>query len=201
MSVALAIAHDPEQAQALLHPLRQQILSELTSPDTAANVAKRIGLPRQKVNYHLRELEQVGLLEPVEERKKGNVTEKVVVSVATRWLIDPGALGAIGADPATMREKFSWSYLVARAAKMIGDLASLERGARKAGKKLSTLTLDTDIRFASPTARRQFTEELLQTLGRLVETYNDESAPEGRTYSFFLGAHPAVKGGAEGGEV
>ena len=57
-----------------MDPLRARILSELTTePRSAATLAQRVGLSRQKVNYHLRELERHELVELVEERRNNFV--------------------------------------------------------------------------------------------------------------------------------
>lgn len=191
MSSTLSVVDDPRQAQALLHPLRQQLLAELREPDSAAGVARRLNQPRQLINYHLRELEQLGLLVEVEVRQRGNVTERRMQAAANQWAIDPGALGPIAADLGEVKAKRGWEWLVLRAGQLIRDLAGLAKEATRAGKPVTTLLLESDIRFATPASRRQFTEELLRELGKLAGEYHDETAPGGRSYRFVLMAHPA----------
>jgi DNA-binding transcriptional ArsR family regulator len=70
---AVDVIEDSERAAALLSPMRLQLVESLREPDSAAGVARKLGLPRQKVHYHLRELERAGLVEVLEERRKGNV--------------------------------------------------------------------------------------------------------------------------------
>ena len=48
---------DPAAAAAALDPIRGRLLAELAEPASAAGLAARLGLPRQKINYHLRALE------------------------------------------------------------------------------------------------------------------------------------------------
>jgi DNA-binding transcriptional ArsR family regulator len=182
-----------EKAAAILSPSRLSLLENLREPDSAAGLARRMGLPRQRINHHLRELEKAGLLELVEERRKGNCIEKILKSRARYYLISPEALGPLSAmEPETMRDRFSWSYLVAVAAKAVRDLATLRRRADRARKKLSTFTLQTEVRFASPQARNAFTEELSNTVARLAAKYHDEKTEEGRRFTFFLGAYPTI---------
>jgi hypothetical protein len=50
----LAVITDPAAAGVSLDPVRARLLAELTEPASAAALAGRVGLPRQKVNYHLR---------------------------------------------------------------------------------------------------------------------------------------------------
>jgi DNA-binding transcriptional ArsR family regulator len=166
-------------AAAVLHPLRSRILAELRRPDSAAGLARRIDLPRQKLNYHLRQLEKEGLVELVEERRKGNCTERVVRASAHSYLISPATLGPLATDPDKLRDKFSATYLVALAA--------------RAGKRLPTLSLQTEIRFASPEAQNRFAEELSTQLALLTAKYHDDKAPEGRPFRLFVGSYPKPK--------
>ena len=95
-SAALAVIRDPVQAAALLQPERLRLLEALGEPDSASGLARRFELPRQRLNYHLKELEKAGLVELVEERRKGNCIERVVRATARRYVISPEVLGEIG---------------------------------------------------------------------------------------------------------
>ena len=78
MAAAIQVIQSVEAAAVLFSPARMRILEQLSEPDSAAGVARRLDLPRQQVTYHLRELEQAGLVDFVEERRKGNCIERVV---------------------------------------------------------------------------------------------------------------------------
>jgi DNA-binding transcriptional ArsR family regulator len=188
----LDVIAEPGRAAALLHPLRLEILEQLREPDSASGLARRLHLPRQKVNYHLRELEKEELVELVEERRKGNCVERVVRASARYYLINPATLGHLAADPDKIQDRFSSAYLVAVAARAIGDLAVLRERAEKAGRRLATFSLQTQVRFASAAARNAFTEELANALARLVAQYHDEKAPGGRRFQLFLGSYPSI---------
>jgi len=188
----LALIQQPARAAALLHPMRLRLLENLRQPESATGLARRLRLPRQKVNYHLRELEKARLVELVEERRKGNCIERVVRATARYYLINPAALGKLAADPAELQDRFSSAYLVAVAARAIGNLATLRERAARAGKRLATFTLETGIRFATAADRSAFTEELANDMARLAAKYHDEKSPGGRRFRFFLGAYPAV---------
>ena len=191
-ATALDLIQQPGRAAALLHPMRLRLLENLRQPDSATGLARRLRLPRQKVNYHLRELEKARLVELVEERRKGNCIERVVRATARYYLINPAALGKLAADPAELQDRFSSAYLVAVAARAIGDLATLRQRAERAGKRLATFTLESQVRFASAADRSAFTEELANQLARLVAKYHKEKTPGGRRFQFFLGAYPAI---------
>lgn len=91
----------PEEAAAVLDPMRIRLLRNLEFPASATSLARRLHLPRQKINYHLRELERRGLVRLVRERKVGNCTERLVQAVARRLVLSPEVLGGLAADPAT----------------------------------------------------------------------------------------------------
>jgi DNA-binding transcriptional ArsR family regulator len=180
-------------AAAVLHPVRSRILAELREPDSAAGLARRLHVPRQKLNYHLRKLEKEGLVELVEERRRGNCTERVVRASARSYLISPATLGPLATDPEKLRDKFSATYLVALAAQAIRDIARLSRGAERAGKRLPTLSLQSEVRFASAEAQNSFAEELATHLAQLTAKYHDDTAPDGRPFRLFVGSYPKPK--------
>jgi DNA-binding transcriptional ArsR family regulator len=193
---SLDVIRRRETAAALLQPLRGEILDRLREPESASGLARRLGLPRQKVNYHLRELEKEGLVELVEERRRGNCTERVVKATARSYLISPEVLGALGSRPDRIPDRLSAAYLVATAGQAVSDVGQMQERAEEAGQRLATLTLTSEVRFASAEARNAFAEELATTLARLAARYHDESAPGGRRFRFFTGGYPAP---AEGG--
>jgi len=180
------------QAAALLHPLRLRIIENLREPDSASGLARRLQIPRQKANYHVRELEREGFLEQVGEHRKGNCVERMVRASANAYLIDPALLGTLGIDPSNVQDRFSSAYLVAVAAKAIRELSVLRSRAEKAGKRLATLTLQTEVRFASAADRNAFAEELARSVGYLSAKYNDGKAEGGRTFQFFVGGYPSL---------
>jgi predicted ArsR family transcriptional regulator len=58
----IQVIDDPAAATVALEPVRNRLLSELAAPASAATLAARVGLARQKVNYHLHALEAHGLV-------------------------------------------------------------------------------------------------------------------------------------------
>lgn len=200
MGAAVGMVSSAEQASAMLEPARMRLLGELATPDSASGLARRLGMPRQRVNYHLRELERAGLVALVEERKKGNCTERVVAATARSYLIDPAVLGPLGADPDRVEDRFSSAYLVALAARAIREVAELRARAEREGKKLATISAQAEVRFASAADRAAFAEDLASAVAQLVHEYHDEAAPGGRVYRFVMGGYPAITGeeGTEG---
>ncbi|MCZ0727745.1 ArsR/SmtB family transcription factor [Mycolicibacterium iranicum] len=74
---------DPAAAVSALDPTRGRLLAELAEPASAATLASRVGITRQKVNYHLRALEQHGLVAAAGERRWGGLTERLLVATAS----------------------------------------------------------------------------------------------------------------------
>jgi DNA-binding transcriptional ArsR family regulator len=191
-SGSLDVIASAGRAAALLDPLRQRLLEELREPDSAAGLARRLRLPRQRVNYHLRELEKQRLVELVGRRRRGNCTARILRATARTYVISPAALGGVGAAPGTARDRFSAAYLVAVAARAVQDVGALGARAEKEGRRLSTLTLETEVRFASAEARAAFAEDLARALARLTGKHHDAKAPGGRTFRFVVAGYPAV---------
>ena len=187
----LHVIEDPSAAALALDPIRNRLLSELTAPASAAALAARLGLTRQKVNYHLRALEAAGLVEPAEERQWGGLTERLMVATAASYVVSPAALGAIAVDPDRARDRLSASYLIALAARAVREVSALWRGARAANKRLATLSIDTVIRFKSPADRAAFTADLARAITELAARYHDDKAPRGRPHRLVVASYPA----------
>jgi DNA-binding transcriptional ArsR family regulator len=183
------VIDDPTVATVALEPMRSRLLSELAEPASAATLAVRVGLPRQKVNYHLHALEAHGLVRLAEERKWGGLTERLLVATASSYVVSPSALGA-AADPNREVDRLSASYLIALGARVVREVSDLMRRAKEAGKGLATLAVDTEVRFRSAADRAGFSQELTEAITELVSKYHDESAPGGRAHRLVLVAHP-----------
>jgi DNA-binding transcriptional ArsR family regulator len=184
------VIDDPATATVALEPVRSRLLSELAAPASAATLATRVGLGRQKVNYHLRALEAHGLVRLAEERLWGGLTERLLVATAASYVVSPSALGPIAVDPDREVDRLSASYLIALGARIVREVADQVRRARKAGKRLATLAVDTEVRFKSPADRAAFSTELADAIAKLVSKYHDASAPGGRAHRLVVVAHP-----------
>lgn len=185
----LAVIDDPAAAIVALDPVRARVLAALSEPGSATTVAASLGLPRQQVNYHLRVLEEHGLVELVAERPRRGVTERVMQATATGYVVSPQALGDNAAVP-ERTDRLSARYLIALAARVVSEVADLSAAADRAGQSLATLALDTEIRFASAADRAAFTNELAEAMVMLASKYHDATASGGRWHRVVVGAHP-----------
>jgi DNA-binding transcriptional ArsR family regulator len=192
MQAAVQVIQDPVHASTVLEPERLRLLEMLAEPDSASGVARKLGLQRQKVNYHLQQLERDGFVELVEERRKGNCMERVMRATARSYVISPSALGRLGLTPEEAGDRYSTAYLIGAAARVIREAALLRSRADRAQKKLASFTLETEVRFASAVERTAFAEELTNAVARLAAKYHTESSPSGRTFRFVVSGYPAV---------
>jgi len=193
MTASVVVIDTAEQAQVLLQPARLQIMEQLSKPASAASLARDLGLPRQRLNYHLRELEEHRLVELVEERHRGSISERVYRRVGDRFAVSVAALGDLGSTPVAVQDRFSSAYQIALASRVIADVANLREGAAASGKRLPTLSLELDVRFASAEARSAFAQELAETMAALAKKYHDQRASGGRAFCVYLGAYPKPK--------
>jgi DNA-binding transcriptional ArsR family regulator len=189
MGHAVEVITGADAAAAAVHPLRRRILGRLAEPGSAAGVARELGMPRQRVTYHVRELERLGLVEVVGERKRGNCVERLVRATARSYLIAPEATGAAGAAEG-IADRFSTSWLLGVAAQTIRDVGRLREKADSAGKRLPTFSLQTEVRFATPAAQHEFAEELATSVAALVSRYHDSDAQGGRSFRVNLFSYP-----------
>lgn len=188
--VDIQVIDDPASATVALEPMRSRLLSELAAPASAATLAARVGLTRQKVNYHLNALEEHGLVRLAEERKWGGLTERLLVATAASYVVSPGAMGPVAVDPKREIDRLSASYLIALGARIVREVGDLVRRARESAKRLATLSVDTEVRFRSPADRAAFTMELTEAIAKLVAKYHDPSAAGGRAHRLVVVAHP-----------
>ena len=185
---------DPAAAVVALDPVRSRLLAELREPASAATLAERVGVSRQKVNYHLRQLEAHGLVEVSGTRTWGGLTERLLVATAAGYVVSPEAFGAAGSAPERARDRLAAAYVVALAARVVAEVGGMARNALRERKRLPVLGIDTAIRFRSPDERAAFADELTATVTRLASKYHDEHAPDGRWQRLTVAVHPVPRG-------
>ena len=194
---SLDLVREPARAAALLHhPLRLKILAALMEPDSAAGVARRMNLPRQTVNYHVRELARARFLARAGRRRRRHLYEQCYVATARGYVLSPELLGKLAADPAQVADTFSAKYLLGMASKLQSELARSVELSAATGKRLATLSINTELRFTSPEQRAAFTAELqraiVDVVGRHSSAFSnaDGSAAEGRPFRLVVGCYP-----------
>ena len=185
MATSVRVIRDPQAATAVLHPVRLSILEHLSAPDSASGVSRRLHLPRQKVNYHLRQLEARGLLRLVGERRIGNCTERLLQAVADGFVLSPRMLGDVAADrtsgPAAPAQR-----LLAAAARIEREVgATIDEGGEPTG---GVHALELEVRLPSDEAARAFASETASLLRSLAARYG-ATAPS-PTHRVLIAVHP-----------
>ena len=186
MVAALDVVRGGERLRGGLSPLRRRLLAELREPASAAVLATRLGQSRQRLNYHVRELEKAGLVELVELRPRRGCVERVVRATARAVMVDPAASGDL--QTAT-QDRFAADALLAVAARTISDVATMRARADAQGRRLVTFAIEAEVGFAHPADIQRFAERLGRQVTELVATF-DSGRPEHR-YRLVAGGHPA----------
>lgn len=181
------VIEDASAAAAALDPIRARLLGELATPASAAELASRVGIARQKVNYHLKALEARGLVTLAEERRHGGITERLLQASAATYVVSPAVVSASAADPEANADQQSAGYLVALAGRLVREVGLLARRAGSSGKRLPTLTIDTQIGFRSAEDRAAFADELTAAVLDLAAKYHHD---DGRPHRLVLASHP-----------
>ncbi|MCS6625238.1 winged helix-turn-helix domain-containing protein [Roseibacterium beibuensis] len=184
-----ALLDDLDTALLALAPVRRRILAALAEPASAAGLSEQLGMPRQKIGYHLRALEGAGLVRPAGERRKRGFTERLFVA-ARDHVLDP-ALMQTPSDPDAVdaQDRHAADHLISTASTIVRDVARMRQDAAAEGSRLLTLTVEADVVFAVPADFDAFTEEVSAAVADLARKY---AAPSGRRYRLTAAAYPAT---------
>jgi len=194
---ALESVRDPSRISALVeHPLRLAILRSAAQPKSATEIAAGLGLPRQRVNYHIGRLRRAGFLVPAERRRRRGLFEQRYRASAKAYVVAPDALGPVSARADQVEDRLSAEYLVALAAQLQGELGQVVTEATRQGKRVATLSISTDVRFTSPEQRARFARALQRAITSVVGRYagpanTEEGGPAaGRLFRLVVGCYP-----------
>jgi len=192
----VATISSPGRASALLHPLRLRVMSLARRPVSAAEMARTLGLPRQRVNYHVRALERAGLLRPAGRQRRRNMVEQRYVAAARSFVLSPDLLGPLGADWRDIPDTASADYLLALSEQVRRDLELASSEASAEGKRLATLSLKSQFRFESPAQRAEFAAAVRDAVVGVIARHSSPSRLEngrpgrGRPYRLVLACYP-----------
>ncbi|GII01984.1 ArsR/SmtB family transcription factor [Planobispora takensis] len=208
----MTLMDEPDRLRVALTPIRRRLLARLREPASAARLAAELGLPRQRVNYHFKALEQAGLIELVEERPRRGFAERIMRATANAFLVDPGVLsptetgepsgaepgGSSGAEPGDgferIADRYAAEHLVEAAAGTVREVTRMAAAADRRGVRLLTFTLEAEVRFEAPGDVHRFTDELAEAVAQVAARFD---TPGGRSYRLLAGGHPTPRQGAE----
>lgn len=184
---SVASVVDPVVLQALAHPIRLRILAALREPGSPAEAARHLGDARQKVNYHVKELERAGLVRRVGERRVGNLVESLYQAVAGTFLVsprvawtDPRRVGAL-ADQIALETLVAAGERLQRAAALLLDRAAFE------GEQIASATIEAELRLDGEAQHAAFLSEYAAAVGPLLKKYGTR---DGDPYRVIFAVHP-----------
>jgi hypothetical protein len=196
---------DAGAAYSLLHPIRRRILESLREPDSASGLARRFRMPRQVLNYHVKEMARVRLLRPAGKRKRRALFEQCYVASAVAYVLSPQIVGSLAASPGSLGDRFSAGYLLGMANQVQEEVGYALDRAETSGKRVATLGMNSQIRFVSAEQRAQFAQALDSAMLSVIQRFttlfqNTEGmVAEGRAYRLVLGCYPIAD--PDGGTV
>jgi DNA-binding transcriptional ArsR family regulator len=194
VSSSVALVSDAAKARAALTPLRRELLERLRAPNSAASLAGQLEMPRQKLAYHLRVLEEAGLIKLVEERPRRGFIERVLVACADTFVLDPALVQGATERAGEAQDRHASEHLVRIAAGLVRDVARMREAADHEGKRLLTLTVETELTFATPADFDQFSDQLSDAITELAKRYAASPLRKGgRRYRLVAAAHPAIQ--------
>ena len=182
---------DRDTVGVLASPLGRELIAALDEPDSAASLARRFEMSRQRIGYHMRGLEKAGCIELSGQRQQRGLTERLYRARPLAYVYAPKSRR----PSPSRKERYSWTSLVNLLSGSLWDLVRLRTRADPAGKHLTTLALDTEVSFASSSASKTFTEDLLVAIRAVIRKHETEHRA-GRSgmprFRLVLGAYPSL---------
>jgi DNA-binding transcriptional ArsR family regulator len=177
-----------DQAAALLKPLRLEVLRRLAEPRSCPELAKALGQSTQKLNYHVRVLEEAGLVERVGERRVRGLVEGVYRARAGSYWLSPDLVGRIGGGRRA-RDRFSLGFVLSLAEELQADLAGLANEGDDV--ELPTLGISAELEFRGVDERAAFMQELQEAMSALAVKYGGaEGEAQSEPFRLVLACYP-----------
>jgi DNA-binding transcriptional ArsR family regulator len=183
---------DADGLRALAHPTRVALLELLSEPASAASIARKLGQPRQRVNYHLQALHEVGLVERVGTQRQGNFVESLYRAAARSFVVAPEVAWADPRRLETLRRQHALGTLVSIGAQLQRDAAALLDRAAFEDEEIAAAAVSAETRFASERERAAFLREYFAATRALVEKYGGTI---GQPYRAVIAIHPTIEEG------
>jgi DNA-binding transcriptional ArsR family regulator len=184
--------YEPARAAILLHPLRLRILELARAPASASELAAQLGLPRQKVNYHVRQLAQAKFLRRAGQSRKRNLIEQRYVASARAYVLAPDLLGPISVHGQAAEPVFSAARLVSLAARAQADVGRAVEHASSRGLRIATIAMSADVRFESAEQRRAFADALQAAVTDVISRFSSPTdiPGAGRPFRMLVACYP-----------
>ncbi|MDN4523813.1 ArsR/SmtB family transcription factor [Fictibacillus fluitans] len=184
----------PEQAAALLHPIRSEIVAALKAPASATELAKMLKETPQKINYHLKALEKVGLVQKVGTRNVRNLVEVLYQAVA-KTLILSESLGLSPETAQKLQDQQALAHVLSLTETIKKDALQLMEQAEEA--QIPSAVLQAAVHLSGEEERNEFINEYFSLLHRLIEKYQSGEKENGKEYQVSIAVYPKPEGGKQ----
>jgi len=177
-----------DQAAAMLKPARLDVLRLMGEPTTCTELAKKLDQTPQRVYYHVKALEDAGLVERVEERRVRSMVEGVYRARGHAYWLSPRLVGRLGRRQAS--EELALGYLLNLAEEVQEDVARLARDP----SEVPSLALSAQVEMDDK-RRAEFLEEVQRVLHDLAEKYGRRGPRKkgATTFRLALACYPTPK--------
>ena len=180
---------DVEQAAALMKPVRLDVLRRMAEETTCTEVAGLLGTTPQKIHYHVKALENAGLVEKVAERKVRGILEGIYRAKARAYWLSPRLVGQLGGSRRG-GDQASLGYLIQLAEEVQDDVATLA-AMQDDEEHVPSLGLSAQVVLRDAAERAAFLADVQRTFQELAERYGarrpTKKAP---TYRIALACYP-----------
>ncbi len=183
---------DVDQAAALLKPQRIELLKLLDRPRTCLALGTIVGETPQKVYYHIKALQNAGLVELVGERRvRGTVEGSYQARARSYWLASD-LVGQIG-GAASAQDQVSLRHLLALTEEMRSDIGHL---AQQVGRELPSLGLSLHVELDDESRRAAFMADVQDMAQLLARKYGataddtDDAQPPKPRFRLVLACYP-----------
>lgn len=174
-----------DQAEALLKPLRVDVLRRLAEPRSCTEIGADLGHPPQKVYYHVKRLEEAGLVEQVAQRRVRGIHEGVYQATARSYWLSPRLAGTRHA-----RDRLSLGHLLDLVEQVQSEVAALAgRLAAPVDEpppQVPSLGISGEVRL-SPRRRDAFLRDARSALEALLTKYG---GAEGEPFRLAFACYP-----------
>lgn len=171
------LIESPEQALALLNPVRGEIVAQLVEPASAAEVARVLGDTPQRINYHLKMLEKVGLVRRCGTRQVRNLVEVLFQAIAKSFVLAE----SLSMKPETaqkLKDQGALSHLIQTAERLKQDaLVLMERS--DATEQVPSASLQLNVPLGDEGQRAAFVDDYVAAVQALVCKYTGQAGKSG----------------------
>lgn len=186
------IVTEPEQAAALLHPVRSEIVSLLRDPQSATELSKKMNDSAQRVNYHLKALEKVGLVVRAGTRNVRNLVEVLYVSAGRSFLLSD-SLGLSSETIKKLQDQTALAHVLSLTEKIKRDAVSLME--QVDNEEIPSAVMEMELSLSGVKNRNAFLQDYTEMLTALIQKHHKPNQKDAKTFHVSMAMYPKPEGG------